>query len=67
MSGSHDPGSQVSRLMVPSLSVPGSYGPRSQVSGLRVPGPGSQVLILDYAVTGVSKTRILHQELSDLN
>ena len=37
--GSQDPGSRVLGLWV--------LG--SQVSGLRVPGPGSQVLILDYA------------------
>ena len=38
----------------PSSIDPGSQGPRvleSQVSGLRVPGPGSQVLILNYAVS----------------
>ena len=43
--------------------VPESYGPeshgprvlRSRVSGFRAPGPGSQVLILDYAKKGYDK------------
>ena len=59
MLGSHVPGSQVPRprVPVPKFQDPKSQGPR--VSGLRVPGlrvpglrsqgPGSQVLILDYA------------------
>ena len=45
-------------VLIPITSLsqgPMSQGPRSQnpgsrVSGSRVPGPGSQVLILDYAV-----------------
>ena len=48
MSGSYVPGSQVPR---PRFPVPESQGSKSQgprASGLRVPGPGSQVLILDY-------------------
>ena len=46
--GSHVPGSQVPR---PRFPVPESQGSKSQgpsASGLRVPGPGFQVLILDY-------------------
>ena len=50
--GSQCPGSQVSWFQGPGLQcpkVPWSRLSKSQVSGLRVLGPGSQVLILDYA------------------
>ena len=45
VSWSHVPGSQVPGARAP---VPESQGPKSQ--RLRVPGPGSQVLILDYTL-----------------
>ena len=50
--GSHVSGSQCLGSQSLGSQGPGSQGlriPGSQVSGLRVPGPGSQVLILDYA------------------
>ena len=52
VSGSQCPrvsGSRVLGLRVLGLRVPGLRVLGSLVSGLRVPGPGSQVLILDYA------------------
>ena len=47
--GSRVPKSRVSGFRVPGLRVPGVRVLGSQVSGLRVPGPGSHVMILDYA------------------
>ena len=47
------PWSWVSGSCAPASRVSGSSGPGFQnpgVSGLMVPGPGSQVLILDYAI-----------------
>ena len=44
---SQDPDSRVSGSQ--GLGVPGLRVLGSRISGLRVPGPGSQVLILDYA------------------
>ena len=55
---SQDPGSQSPRsqgVRIPGLRV---LGPR--VSGLRVPGPGSQVLILDYAVFSNDLYKSIH-------
>ena len=59
--GSHVSGSQCLGSQSLGSQGPGSQGlriPGSQVSGLRVPGPGSQVLILDYATFLTSLKKI---------
>ena len=61
--GSRLPESQVSGCQDPGSQGPGAAGLRvlgPRVSGLRVPGPGSQVLILDYAVFSNDLYKSIH-------